>query len=188
MASGPELQVPVYPSDPDSRATVESPFCLQPPYLVTLCGQTEPTVSVGHSLPPGVPCTNLLALSCAQGSSPPLQPSPALRSTPANLNIKTQLVLQSLAPRPPSAGAFLTPSGRVRGLSSVAATVRPFLTGILLGLTTRCGSLVRLPEGRARLHTACIQCQGLRAQEINEFMNLTVNAGVERRRSGGWLP
>lgn len=126
VASGPSLQVPVYPSSPDSRTTTESPFCPQSPHPATLCGQTKPTGSVGHSLPPGVPCTHLLALYVLRAhplhSSPAWelrvsQVSQALRSISVNLNIKTQLVLQSLAPGPPSAGAFLALPGRLRGLS-----------------------------------------------------------------------
>lgn len=61
-----------------------------------------------------------------------------------NWNIKAQPVLQSSAARPPLAGAFLTPPGRLRGPYFMATTVDSFLLDIPLSLTTRCVSLVRL--------------------------------------------
>lgn len=55
-----------------------------------------------------------------------------------NLNIKAQPVLQSSAPRPPEAGAFLTPPGRLMGPYFMATTVEAFLIAIPLALITTC--------------------------------------------------
>lgn len=80
-----------------------------------------------------------------------------------NLNIKAQPVLQSLAPRPPSAGAFLTPPGRLRGPYFMATTVDSLLA-IPLSLTTMCVSLVRASGGQGRdahsLHLTAYSTRG----------------------------